>query len=97
MYEKLLDRFNSQASAWITNGYVAELRCIRQLRDAEYFVQDATLTLAPPWASELLNSQNDMHLETATLFADQESAKGLTRDTLVSAASSATTGVIKLN
>lgn len=97
MYEKLLDRFNSQAGAWITDGYVAELRCIRQLHGAEFFIQEATLTLAPPWASELLNAQNDMHLETAMLFADQQSTEGLARDFLVSAATSAATGCIKLN
>lgn len=97
MYEKLLDRFNSQASKWITDGYVAELRCIRQLRDAKLFVQDATLTLAPPWASDQLNSQNDMHLETATLFADQQSEASLDRESLVSAVRSAATGCIRLN
>lgn len=97
MHEKLLERFKSQASAWITEGYVVELRCIRQLRDTEFFVQDATLTLAPPWASELLDSANDMHLETATLFADQKSYKSLARDVLVSTATSAATGYIRLN
>lgn len=97
MYEKLLERFNSQADAWITDGYAAELRCVRQRCGADFFVQEASLTLVPPWATELLNSRNDMHLETVALFADQQCAKGLTRDALVSAAGSAASGRIRLN
>jgi hypothetical protein len=97
MHEKLLERFNSQSSAWITDGYAAELRCIRQSRGSELFIHDGMLTLAPPWACDLLNPQNDMHLETANLFADQQSATDLTRDSLVSLVRTAATGCIKLN
>ncbi len=53
MHEKLLGRFNSQSSAWISNSYVDELRCVRQLRDAEFFVQDAMLTLPSPLCGQL--------------------------------------------
>lgn len=96
MYQQLLDRITLQAEAWITDGYIAELRCIRHKLEGEMTVQDATITFAPPWASALLDPRNDMHLAIEDLVADQHSAKGLPRLALVAAVRRATEGRVEL-
>lgn len=80
------------AEAWLSDGYVGEIRCIQYVTENGTFIQSASLTFTPSWTS--VQIENNLELEASGLVADQIALVGLSKDELTSLVRNACNGQI---